>query len=330
MTRDSETSGLSVNKNERILIPVANPMTSQPLVELAILIRNPRAIDDIFALHVRTASGARAKSISRSALEDAYKVAAAGDVEVETIERFDLNITAGVLATIEERNISTVILGLHRRTQLLDSFYGNMLEQLLKSTNKMVMISRCFIPINTMARVIVWVPAKAEFETGFSSWVTKMGRLAQQLGCRIIFCCNKNCSPLIRGILHANELNIRCEFRNIESSDDFILLSGHVNDDDLFAIVQARPKSISHSTYMVEIPTFLQKNFGRNNLLIIYPEQFGESTEITTFADPLSSDLATSVPSPWMVKVRSKWRKLIYLKKRITHPGRDNNNPLDL
>ena len=54
---------------------------------------------------------------------------------------------------------------------------------------------------------------------------------------------------------------------------------------------------------MAELPGFLQRYFSRNNLMMIYPEQFGEAPVLTSFTDPLASDLA-SAPSPVMLKLR--------------------------
>lgn len=332
----NEGGGFSMDqsrKSKNILVTVAAPLISQPLVELAMLMRDENGNGSLLALHVRTSSDNRSRAMSRAALQEASDTAAAANVDIETHERFDVNVSAGVLASVEEKDIDILVLGLHRRAAILDSFLGTKLEQLLKSTNRMVIISRCFIPLNTMTRIIVWVPAKAEFETGFGEWVASLGRLGRQIGCRVIFCCTKECAGMIRAVLKAADISIRLEFREINSPDDFILLSGHVLDDDLFAIVCARPNSVSYSADMVEIPEYLQRYFKRNNLLLIYPGQFGETESYMSFSDPLATDIVAQ-PAPWMVKLKARWRKLVGLKKRITgfahHRHPHDDNPLNL
>lgn len=85
----------------------------------------------------------------------ARHTAAAASVTLEAIDRYDLNTVTGVLNTIEERDITEIILGLHRRSAVLDSIYGNKVDTLLRSTNRMVIITRMYIPVYTVTRIIV-------------------------------------------------------------------------------------------------------------------------------------------------------------------------------
>ena len=107
----------------------------------------------------------------------------------------------------------------------------------------------------------------------------------------------------------------------MEWTDDFLLLANRVLDDDLFVVIGARPNSVSFSSGFVEITQLLQRYFSRNNLCMIYPEQFGEETPQFTFTDPLGSDIVTT-PSPLWLALRSRLHKLNLLKKRITHRNR--------
>ena len=296
-------------RSNRTLIPVANPMTAGALVEMAMLMRNQRGTHSFFALHVRNDNSGQAKAVSRNSLEAAAKVAAAADTAITTLDRYDLNTATGVLNVIEERDITEVLLGMHRRATIIDSFYGAKVEQLLRATNKMIIITRCYIPVNTLTRIVVWVPDDAQYETGFSRWVRGIARLTRQLGCRVIFHAPAAVQPLIRGVLYSENLGVRCEFATAESQDDFVLLANKILDDDLLVVVGARANSVSYRAEMVELPGFLQRYFSRNNLMVIFPEQFGESTPLVSFSDPLSSDVATSA-SPVLQGILSRMRAL--------------------
>jgi len=187
-------------RTNNTLIAVSNPILAPSVVELALLMRNTRGKHEFYALHVRNDNTAASKQLSRNSLEAACKAAAAADINMSTLDRYDLNTVTGVLNAIEERDITEVILGMHRRTTVIDSFFGSKTEQLLRSTSKMVMIVRCFIPVNTITRVVVWIPEGAQYETGFSRWVRAVSRLTRQIGCRVIFCCRAEIQPLIRGV----------------------------------------------------------------------------------------------------------------------------------
>ena len=322
LAAEEEDGVIRQTRVNNTLITVANPASASPLVDLAVLMRNDRGRHSMFALHVRDENTNAAKNLARASLDMASKAAASADVGIETLERFDLNTVTGVLNVIEERDITEVILGMHRRVGVIDTFFGSKVEKLLRSTNKMILINRMFIPLNTVTRIVVWVPAHAQFETGFSRWVRGLARLTRQLGCRIIFCCNADIQPLIRGVIYRENYGIRCEFSTLETNDDYILLSNKILDDDLFVIIGARANSVSYTSSMAELPTFLQRYFAGNNLLIVYPEQFGEGPALTSFVDPLSTDIA-SMPSPLWREMRNIWRRISVVRRSFMR--RHNN-----
>lgn len=300
------------------LIPVANPVTVDSLVDLAVMMRRPQSTAPLYALHVRNDNTSSSRAIGRIALEKARKAAAAVDAKLVPIERYDINTVAGVVNTINERDITEIIIGMHRRSKIIDSFIGSTVEQMIKSTNHMVILSRCYIPLNTVTRIVVYVPPKAEYETGFARWVRAVGNLARQIRCRVIFCCSTTQRRYIKGVLIQGRYEIRGEYRIIDDPDDFVMLTNRVLDDDLLVVVSARATSLSYSDTVAEMPTFVQRYFSRNNVLMIYPEQFGAESTIPSFVDPMASDLTASV-SPLWLRARITWRRLVALKKRITH-----------
>ena len=82
------------------------------------------------------------------------------------MSRFDLNIATGILHTAKETEATTIVIGLHNKANIVDSFFGNLTEDLLKNTYQQVMIARFLMPVNTLRRIIVAVPPKSEFEHG--------------------------------------------------------------------------------------------------------------------------------------------------------------------
>ncbi|MBO7382319.1 MAG: cation:proton antiporter [Muribaculaceae bacterium] len=316
-------------KGGNVLIPVANPITAKSLVELALLMRDPLSSSKIFALHVRSDNSAGSRAIGRNSLDVAEQTAATSERPLMAIERYDMNIVTGIVNTVVERDISQIIIGLHRRVTVIDSFFGAKVEQLLKSTNRMLVISRCFIPVNTVTRIVVSVPPKAEFEAGFALWVKMLANLASQLGCRIIFCCYDETKRYIRSVIFRNGYRIRSEYREMHENDDFILLADKILDDDLFVMVTARHTSVSFNTEMDSIPSFLQKYFSQNNLLVVYPDQYGDIVEPTSFVDPLTSDINDAV-SPLWLKLRSWARRLIEYKNRYDRSRQKHHKPKDV
>ncbi len=320
LSGEVEETATSKRSESHTLVAVSNPLTAGSLVELALLTRPERRNrrDTLFGLNVRNDNSPSSKAMGRNVIDIALKASAAMNYSMTTIERYDLNTVTGIVNAIEERDINEVYVGMHRRTAYIDSFFGAKIEQLLKMTNRMVVISRCYIPINTVTRIAVYVPPQAQFETGFTRWLHALANLTRELGCRIIFCCPDDIRRIIGIVLRRDKYAIRCEYRRVENRDDFLLLANRVLDDDLFVIISARPTSVSYSSEVAEIPDFIKRNFQRNNILFIYPEQFGADNQMESFADPMAVDLNTTITTaPWLRRLRG-W--VSALRERRTKP----------
>lgn len=172
---------------ERILIPVANPDTIEYLMNLSLLIRDTKQKDNLLALNVindnNTSEGLELRG--KRYLEKAAMITASADVPLRQITRYDLNIASGIIHTAKEYEVTDVIIGLHRKVNIVDSFFGMLAENLLKGLHREVMIAKFLIPINTIRRIIVAVPPKAEYEAGFQKWVEHFCRMGGTLaaGC---------------------------------------------------------------------------------------------------------------------------------------------------
>lgn len=259
----------------RQLVAVANPVTAEGLMRMALLMRNRRNQNPVTVLFVRNSDDARTLEMGRYALRQAVAAAQAVDIEVRDVERYDVNVVAGVTNEAKQDRASDIMIGLHRKGNVVDTFYGTMIEQLLNATNRMIFMSRCFIPVDTVSRLVVLAPDKAEYETGFQIWVERVGNLASQLACKVVFMASATTSEFIRNVLEDEHFAIRHEYREIAGWDDFIVRSADVAEEDLLIVIGARKGSISHSGDFEGLPAYLSRNFARHNLLVIYPEQFG-------------------------------------------------------
>ncbi len=265
---------LAPGEYARQVVAVANPVTSEGIMRLALFMRAPENKNHITALFVRSNDDSKIAQMGRNALQSAVSVADGMDVEIKTIERFDLNVVSGLTNVGHEERATEMVIGLHRKSNLVDTFYGAMIEQLLKSTNKMILMSRCFIPVDTINRIVIVVPEKAEYETGFQLWVMRVANLGAQVAARLVFISYPATAEFIRNVINDGGFEVRHDYRMMDTWDDFILLSSKVEEDDLLVVVSARKGSISYSSDLESLPVFLGRHFMRHNLLVIYPRQF--------------------------------------------------------
>ena len=276
------------NIPEKILIPVANPETIEELINLSLVIRDSKQRNNLMALNVinDNSSSEQLESRGKRNLERAAMIAASADVSLTQISRYDLNIASGIIHTIKEYEATDVVIGLHRKANIVDSFFGHLAESLLKGTHREVMIAKFLMPVNTLRRINIAVPPKAEYESGFSKWVEHFCRMGSILGCRVHFFANERTLMRLQQLVKKRHAGTPTEFSILEEWEDLLLLTGQVNYDHLLVVVSARRGSISYDTSFERLPAQLGKYFSNNSLIIIYPDQFGEPQEIVSFSDP--------------------------------------------
>ncbi len=258
----------------RQLVAISNPLTSTGLMKLAVFMRDKANTNPISVLFVRTNEDVAVKAMGRNAMREAVQVGENADMNIKEIERYDINVASALNNVGKEENSTDIIIGLHRKSNIVDTFYGSMIEQLLRATDKMIFMSRCFVPLNTVNRLFVVVPAKAEFETGFQVWIMRIANLGAQIGAKLIILAYNETIEYMRTALEEGKYEVRYEFRTMSSWDDFILLSGEVKEEDILTVIAARKGSLSYSSDLENMPGFLAKHFSRHNLMIVYPKQF--------------------------------------------------------
>lgn len=286
---EGQSEDTSKKEQERILIPVANPDTIEELMGLSLVIRDPKQKDNLVALNVindNNGDSSGQEMRGKRNLDKAAKISAAAEVGLTTVSRYDMNIATGIIHTMKEYEATNVIIGLHHKMNIVDSFFGNLTDNLLKGTHREVMIAKFLMPINTLRRIIIAIPAKAEYEPGFAKWVEHFCRMGSILGCRVHFYANNDTLTRLQPLVKKKYSGTPTEFTLLEEWDDLLLLTGQVNYDHLLVVISARRGSISYDTSFERLPGQLGKYFSNNSLIVLYPDQFGEPHEVVSFSDP--------------------------------------------
>lgn len=284
--RQNTTNG--INEKHNILVPVANPVTAPGLMELSILLSGHKRKKNVstFLLHVRNDNGEKSRTVGEASLDLAMKVASTVDVDVVPVHRFDINTVTGITNFVKERDITSIVMGMHRKNTVVDSFLGSKIEQLLENTRQMVVIARCYAPVNTLMRIMVYAPEKAHLEAGFGQWVATVANLSEELGCRIVFNCATDTGNYVDQAINRGRFSVRHSINLLKDDDDFVLLTGQIADDDLFIWIASRQNTVSFDKGQSDVPSFINGHLQRNNLLVIYPAISDESLRHPSFASP--------------------------------------------
>ena len=289
---NDDMESLKKKEEERMLVAISNPETVESLVNMALMMREPKSKRELLGVTVAVEYDEAKKqgklAEQRRNLERAARIASAVDVPMKTRCRLSTNIVSGILHTVSEMNASEIVLGLHRKHGLLDSFLGNFTQSLLNGTHRQLMIVKSLVPANVMRRIVVAVPPNAEYEAGFYKWVERIARIGVQLGCRVHFWGHTDTLPRIKGFIHKFYDGVRTEYTVLDDWNDLLLLTGHINYDHLLVIVSARKGSISYQSSFEELPNQITRYFSDNSLMLVYPDQLGDPLDGMTFSSPRS------------------------------------------
>ena len=274
--------------DEKILIPVKYPETAETLVNMAILMRNPKRHRGLVGLNVMDDDENRlqGQEKGKSLLEKLANMAIAADVRMLTQVRIATNIANGIKHAFKEFNASEIIMGLHNHKNVSKRFWGEFIQSLFNGLNRQIVIVQCNQPLNTIRRIHVAVPSRAEFEPGFCRWMERVARMAGNLDCKIEFHGQQGSLSLIRDYIQNRHPNLRAEYTLMAHWIELPALAASIREDHMFVVVTARKGTVSYKLALEQLPEELTRHFSGKSLMIIYPDQYGEQADAMTFAAP--------------------------------------------
>ncbi len=273
--------------DEKILIPVKYPETCDTLLNMAMLMRNEKLSRGLIALNVvyDDLDATYNQQEGQRLLEQIEKKAAAADVQVQTQVRLATNIANGIKHAFKEYDASEIILGQHIHDNSTRRFWGQFAQSLFNGLNRQIIIARCAIPLNTIRVFHVAVPSRAEYEPGFYRWLERVSRMVTRLGCRIVFHGRDESLSLIRTFLGNRFPSIRADYAIMQHWNDFKSLAAQVEEHQMLVVVTARPGTVSYKSAMERLPDELTTYYKYKNVMIIFPDQYGNQLDLMSFAN---------------------------------------------
>ncbi len=267
--------------DEKILLCVKYPEIAPQLLYLALLMRNQRLNRDLVALNVvyDDKKSMEAREQGLRLLEKLQQQASASEVTVQTQVRLATNIANGIKHAFREFACSEIIMGMHVHTDINPRFWGEFIQSLYNGLNRQIILTRFVQPMSTLRRIQVAVPSRCEFEPGFHRWLERLSRLAGELDCRIQFHGRNESLILIAEYINNLHPNVRAEYTPMGHWNELPKLAAGIAEDHLFVVVTARKGTISYKNALERLPDELQKHFTGKNLMIIFPDQYGNTKD---------------------------------------------------
>ena len=270
---------------EHVLIPVSHPKTVAEAVGLGIAVtkQKHRSLYALKAIDNQSASEEEVANAEKM-LHVAADASAAAGIHMHTLLRYDVNIVNAIVSVVRERNITDLVLGMHRAPEHANAFntlgtgvMGMTIPAVLSRTNVTTYIYHAVQPLSTIKRHLVYIPPHAELEPGFETWVLRIRHLAHDTGAKLIFYATDATIAYLRR--KPRKVDIADYVSSEQSWEDLKRLFGEVREDDSVWVIMSRRDRISYHTAMYRIPAYIEEHFAKNNHILLYPVQAGSESE---------------------------------------------------
>ena len=262
-------------ESEHILIPVSNEETVEELVNLSLAIKSPQNKNGLFALKVidNHHSDEKALKQSRRVLQTAVNTAAATDTRMKDLLRYDLSISNAIASVVKEREITDLVVGLHKEKDIPAAFLGHIVESVLAESSVSTFICKPAQPISTVRRHLIIIPELAEKEIGFNQIIFRLRNVTQNTGAATVFYGSEATLNALKKLLAKK--SGEASYIEFNDWDDFLIVFRDIKPDDTMWIILSRKEGLSYAPAMARIPKYLNKYFQANSFVLAYPVQAG-------------------------------------------------------
>lgn len=232
-------------------------------------------------------------------------------MKLQTQVRVAANIANGIKHAFKEFEASEILIGMHMHANVSPKFWGQFHQSLFNGLNRQIIMARLHHPLATLRRIEVAVPSRAQYEPGFYRWLERLSRLTENLECRIIFHGRGDTLIMINEFVRNHHPQMRAEYLSMEHWNEMPKLASTIQEDHLFVVVTARKGTVSYKNAQERLPEELTKYFTGKNLMIIFPDQFGDDKTTMTFAQPLHTEEQSAYEAihEWLQRHRHWFKK---------------------
>jgi len=281
-SHEEDKSYSAADAPQRILVPLANPETSDALMDIAFMVRDQKSGQPIYPLTVARDGNNVDGNVAKGEKMLSHSVihAASAEVPVNPVTRIDLNIARGISRAVDEKRITNIIVGWNGEVSTRRKIFGSVLDQLLEEVDEMVMVCKIEKPVNTFQRLIVAIPPFASLEIGFPGTIRSMKLMAEQMGVEVIVVSTNERDPYVRKGISKVKPDINIEFSTINLWSDLPnWLDEHIEDNDLFALVSAREGTISWRPGLDRLPRVISQRYPELSFITIYSSEVEEEAD---------------------------------------------------
>jgi Kef-type K+ transport system membrane component KefB len=278
-SNDIVSEKLTNFSDEHILIPAASQKNLEKLIELSLLIKDKKSANPVTILSVVPNNEQAEINIinTRKKLETFVKQGAASEINISIITTIDHNEANGIARISREIMSDVLVMEWPDKSGFFDKIFGEKIYSVVNNVDKNIFICKISKPLVSIKKVSVISPPFAERENGFITWVQKLVKFSKELGISVVHFGNDKTQEVIKLYIEKSKSSVSFSYKNLESVEDFLVISGEIHHDDLIVLTSARKNSISYNPFLENMPSKIEKYFAKNSIVVIFPQQFGNN-----------------------------------------------------
>jgi Kef-type K+ transport system membrane component KefB len=258
------------HEEENILLALNYEETVERMVNLGIMIKAQSNTEDLFALNViNEDKNESSVKNAEKLLHQATDTAAAADVKMQPLKRYDNDVVNGINNVIKEQNITDLIIGLEDDKGFSPTFVYNLYNGYLQNEDINVLVYHAAQPLSTIRKYAVMIPENAHKEAGFFHALLRVWNIARNSGATVVFYAAENILDILQRII--KKANIEAEFIIMKTWKDGEETASQLKDDEALILFMAKRGMQSYIPRMRMIPELLNKSLADKSYLLIFP-----------------------------------------------------------
>ncbi|WP_041053528.1 cation:proton antiporter [Jeotgalibacillus campisalis] len=268
------------DRPERILIPIANPHTTQTLLDLGFIVRQAKlSTEPIYPLSVvqKDVKSVEGKVASaEKMLTDAIAYAAGANIPARSLIKIDRNIGRGIERAVAEERITTIIAGWNGERPA-NKLFGGIIDNFLDHTNERAMIVKLGHPLNTTDRIVLILPKGSYYKPGIQDGIRIVKGMASQLNCMVECLVIRDTVDRYETLFSSIKPSVTTFMHRLESWEElYDQPVQSLRKNDLVMVMSARKGTIAWHPQLERVPRKLAKA-NPESFIIFYPTETGET-----------------------------------------------------
>lgn len=267
---NEQTVSGSNREDENILLALNHEKTVESMVNLSLLLKADDNRDRLFALNVinedkNESSVKNAEKVLRKAVD----TAAAADVTVKPLTRYDNDVIEGITNVLKEQKITDLLIGLEGKKGFSRSFIENLYNGYLNNEHVNVMIYHAAQPIATVKDYMVLIPEHAEREPGFFYALLRIWNIGRKSTATMNFHATEKIIGILQRIIKRS--NIAASFHKLSDWKEAEQTAAQLSENQGMIVLMAKRGMVSYFPQMNTLPGFINQHLHDNNYMLIYP-----------------------------------------------------------